>query len=231
MISRMSFFQNRQLSSQPDVSLAEVSGRAFIKMRASYPRLMTKQFNGKVAYTAQVVKPADMVQQGGFRARGLLWCSNTGSGDNDGSICFSLLPEVAVLFATIKKGPVYLYAFPLHGQFMLPGGPWRQVIAPGAFVLPAWWQARQVTGIDYVSNAVKLGPLSGNRQIEKGVVRGERHESFLSDQLTLPECADEVEDMVPHYEIQDTDLTREFQEAVKAHYAAARLPERSSGPR
>lgn len=193
-------------------------------MQTKYPHIMEEIFHGKVVYTLQSVPPEKMIQDGGLRAGEDLWFSNTGSGKNSGSICFSLLPEITTLFfSSLKNGTTphraYLYAFPLIGSFLLPGSKWREVISPGAFPLPPWWVVRELKEIRHESQ-VLLGPLKGVPNCQGPYIRGEHFDKYCHNRLISPPALDYGEDHPLEYNFTaiDTPFSAHFQQKVNKHY-------------
>ncbi len=218
--SRTSIFSRQQTGlSAAGTSLVEIRQRYLRDMQEQYPGLLSRRFNGKVVYTAQGIAPDEMVRQGGFIAQGPLWLSNTGSGDNRGSVCLTFLPEVAAIFAR-GSSDAYLYAIPLHGEFLLPGGCWRQVISPGALPVGSGWLARRVECIEQ-DGRIHFGPLLGCLD---GLTteQGERFEAFLDNKLILPAELETGSDYPAEYDIQDTDYTAKVQETLKDHCRLSR---------
>ena len=197
-------------------------------MQEKYPEIMPVQFNGEIAFRLCRVSPEEMIKKGGFHAGSNetsdLWF-NSYTGDNQGSICFSLLPEVVTVFTPhIPNGKkAYLYAFPLVGDFLATGGRWRQVIAPGAFPITPWWAARELIQIKQ-DNQIELGPMVGHKGDIK-LILDERFKAFYDNTLVKPQEYDLGEDYPLEYEIKDTPATKVFQEKVEAHY---RNPRKSS---
>lgn len=194
------------------------------RLREKYPHLLSMAFNGKVAYTLQRISPDEMKQQGGFISYdSFLWFSNKGTGDNAGSVCLSFLPEVAAIFARKalqKKNPsrAYLYALPLYGTLLLPGGAWRQVISPGALTVEnSYWMAREIDRID-CHGRVYLGPPEGDLGEVAPIHQGERFDEYANNLLELPKEMDNAEDFPCAYDIEDTDFTREIQRLTADHY-------------
>lgn len=183
------------------------------KMQHLYPEIMLKTFTGKIAYTARMETPQEMIARGGLMTGDNLWLSNTGSGDNKGAICFSFLPEIASLF--VRGNKATLYAFPLYGDFLCPGGKWRQVIAPGAFPITTAWLAREV--IEVKNNKAYLGPIVGHAW-NFPASDAERFEHFLSEFLMSPPTIDFGEDSPYEYVITDTAWTQTFHSEVMQHY-------------
>lgn len=200
----------------------------FHQMRDKYPALMQKSFNGKIVYMLRTFAPETVLKHGGFTPKDPdLWLSNTGSGSNRGSICFSVLPEVTTLFcheATLRLGlgNPYIYAVPLFGDFLLPGGAFRQIISPGAFALPSWWMAREVKEMTH-DGQILLGPPQGQWGRLDSLAAGERFDAFLEGRLIKPVSYEMGEDYDPVFEIADTAYSKQFQEAVDQHYRAQKM--------
>lgn len=131
-------------------------------MRNKFPNVMEGTFKhgGQMAYRLCSLSPEEMVAKGGFKTLSKLYISNTGSGDNSGSICFSLLPAVTTIFdENIPRATKrYIYACLLEGVFFAPGGKFRQIIIPGALPIPSLWMAKEVLSITQDRQAV-LGPM------------------------------------------------------------------------
>lgn len=218
--------------------LHQLKAAGIRRMLEKYPHLKLQGFSGKIAYVLRDETPKEMVKTGGFLAHEKsFWLSNTGSGDNSGSVCFSLLPEITSLFVREGK-PAYIYAFPLHGDFLLPGGPWRQIISPGAFPLTSAWRAREVLG--FVSERrlhpvakVKLGPVEG-----EGIWPESSDDSRLADylnekehRLIKPTALLTSDDHPQEYEIVDTVESENFQREVTEHYEQQSFRRASLKPR
>lgn len=204
--------------------LALIQKNKLHEMKFKYPHILEKTFYGKIAYTLQWQSPKETIAKGGFLSSSHLWLSNTGSGNNLGCICFSLLPEVAALFSrgSVPKSPftsqksLYLYALPLTGNFILPGSAWREVISPGAFPLPPFWLARELLNIDYKRNIILGELMTGANKIN--VVPGERMQAYLNNTLILPEELDFGEDFPLSYRVIDTEASASMQHDVEAYY-------------
>jgi hypothetical protein len=191
-------------------------------LQTKYPLMLSRVFNKEIVYSLRMETPAEMIAGGGLRPSGgaeaaLSWSID--SGNNTGFICFSLLPEVAVIFrerkSTTSNRRNYIYAFPMDGLFWLPGGPWRQVCSPGAFPVPSWWRAREV--LDVNNNRVQLGPLIGQGQPHPHSC--ERFESYLRNTVRAPLLLNKGDEDYPEiYEITDTPETELFQKQVAEHY-------------
>lgn len=210
-------------------------GASMRAMLEKYPYIMQKQFNGQVVYCLRGESPEELGKAGAlYPFVKDLWLSNTSSGDNTGSVCFSLLPEVPTIFypSTISKSrnkEAYLYAFPLHGPFLLPGGPWRQIISPGVFPLPYAWRARKMLGVEPDKQVpgvdrVKLGPLQGEGVFAQ-TPSCHRFLAYLNtkeDLLIKPAELRGSEDHPQEFDISDTELTERFQDEIEAHYRSKR---------
>lgn len=189
-------------------------------MQQLYPHLLQRAFSGKIVYTLQAIAPEVMIDRGGFKVRNDCrpWLSDSGSGDNKGCICFSLLPEVSLIFMSNipPNQKAYLYVFPLQGHFFLPGGNWRQIISPGAFPLTPWWIAREV--VEVRGREVRLGTMVGHMG-EAALIPGERFHHFKENILFKPRQYEG--EASTHFDIVDTPYTAHFQAEVKAHYTKA----------
>lgn len=209
--------------------LAQLKATATQTMKQRYPGILSKQFNGDLfAFTLRHESPAEVMEAGGLYPNiKTLSLSNTGSGENTGAVCFSLLPEVAAIFYpyTSQRSntrQVFLYAFQLTGEFLLPGGQWRQIISPGACPLPQLWRARAMFRIDNNSR-IHLGPIQGEGLLSQDhPANASRHlADFLhqtQNRLILPKNITLGEDAPAIYDIQDSDMSAQFQEEVEKHY-------------
>ncbi|NSL19342.1 hypothetical protein HRQ65_13195 [Tatlockia micdadei] len=88
---------------QPDASkvkdLIDYKEQKMQVMRTNFPNVMEDSFKpGRIVYRLCDLSPEEMVKNGGFKSASSLHIATTGSGDNTGSICFSLLPECAAIF-------------------------------------------------------------------------------------------------------------------------------------
>lgn len=192
------------------------------KMREKFPRVMEGSFlPGRIVYRLCTTPPGEMIKNGGFRTNDELFvAANSETGLNKGSICFSLLPEVAAVFydqlpSNQKK---YLYGCLLKGVYFAPGGKWRQVIVPGAFPLPSVWMAREVMGLTK-ARSLHLGPLSGHFDCQEKVIWGDKIHDFTKDHLQMPEIIDYGnEDQAMEFFIEDSEDSRKFQEQVDVFY-------------
>jgi hypothetical protein len=232
-----STFQNRFFShfSSPPVQLIRESAAAEqIKklmaqkeqqtqvLQRKYPLMLSRVFNREVVYALRTETPTEMIATGGLIPSGgthtpLSWSID--SGNNTGFVCFSLLPEVSVIFRekklTASNKRSYIYAFPLDGLFWLPGGPWRQVCSPGGFPIPSWWRAREV--LDVSDSQVQMGPVIG--QGEPLPHSCQRFERYLRNTLYAPILLNRADEDYPEiYEIIDTPETELFQKQVAEHY-------------
>ncbi|RDI39072.1 hypothetical protein [Aquicella lusitana] len=215
-----------QTTYQAVTHLAAIKGKKSEEIKTKYPQLLEHFFHGKIAYTLQYKSPEEVIKNGGLLSRKDLWVSNTRSGYNDGCICFSLLPEVTAIFSrgsihsssTKKTSKPYIYAFPLTGNFFIPGSQWREIISPGAFPLTRFWMCRELLDIDH-QNKIHLGPIQGHIG-KMDIIHGERLEAYLQNKLVKPNEIDFGEDFPLEFDINDTDESAKFQKAVKEHYDA-----------
>jgi hypothetical protein len=233
-IASTRFFNSRPADKGKPL-LTKLKQEALHAMQQKYPGLLLKKFNQQIAYTLRPESPSELLHTGGLLAASHdLWLSNTGSGKNTGSVCFSLLPEITTIFLAFaqsksksKTRETYLYAFLLTGEFILPGGPWRQIISPGAFPLPPVWRARQFLGLDFTaqrppSSCIRLGSLSGEGELSAD--NNPRLASYLNTKehlLIQPRELSLHADFPPEYDIQDTPESAEFQQKVEEHYEQA----------
>jgi hypothetical protein len=213
-------FKNIQAS---DIKIQKLNNRMEQmrnEMLKLYPDMLVRNFKDQVVYTLQSRTPEQILEEGGLTNSNSLWLSNTGSGDNKGSICFSLLPEVTTIFSNLhlNSTKLYLYAFSLTGDFLLPGGRWRQIIAPSAFPIPHWWAARKLLNIDPESRKINLGPLWVSDDKNLDLIKGERFKEYCDNNLIKPEEFDVGEDFPLEFKIEDTLGSKQFQEEVQAHY-------------
>lgn len=218
--TKVHVFKNKQV---PDIKIQKLNNRmekAKNEMLKLYPEMLVRHFKDQVVYTLQSRTPEQILEEGGLTNSNSLWLSNTGSGDNRGSICFSLLPEVTTIFSNLhlNSEKLYLYAFSLTGDFLLPGGRWRQVIAPSAFPLPSWWAVRKLLDIDPESRKINLGPLWVSDDKNLDLIEGERFEDYCKDRLIQPEAIDVGEDFPLEFKIEDTLGSKQFQQEVLNHY-------------
>jgi len=202
------------------ISLQNIKQSRLATMRVQYPHILVSKMNGNIAYMLRSEPPDQIISQGGFVAHANIWFSNTGSGDSRGTICFSLLPEVTTIFLTNRvdlkaKKSAYIYACLLDGEFVFPGGKWRQVMSPGAFPLPNFWRVREVVNIK--DDQVALGPVFGHGHSKPGI-QGERYTDYMSNHLRIPKQIDVGEDFPYEYDIQDTEMTALFQKDVSEYY-------------
>jgi hypothetical protein len=232
---RRAFLTQRFFSTLSSLSNPFIVKESSLKaMVDKYPKIMQCHFDGLIAYCLRGETPEELRRAGAlYPWVKELWLSNTGSGDNTGSVCFSLLPEVTTLFtssASSKGGQrqPYLYAFPLHGNFLVPGGRWRQIISPGAFPLPAVWRARQLLGVESDKiilgrERVKLGPLTGAGEFKAGSCP--RFLAYLNEAehlLIKPQELPGSDDFPQEFDIEDSESTEAFQSKVEAYYQAAK---------
>lgn len=216
------------LKQRPDYNnvnnLAQIKERKLLEMKQKYPHILEQTFNGKMVYTLQSRSPEELIRNGGFKNRNELWLSNTRSGNNKGCICFSLLPEVTTIFSknytNMPRNKLYLYAFPLFGNFLIPGGRWRQIISPGAFPLPSFWMCREFIGIDY-QHKVMLGLLHVYNEKSK-YIPGEKCNNYIENNLIAPIEKTLGGDSPSEFEINDTAYSAAFQAATKNYYSASR---------
>ena len=146
-------------------------------------RILKRTFNGELAYTVQERSPKEAVNKGGLEPSTKEIFIST-SGYNHGSVCMSLLPEIPCIMHQQRtpNEQRYLYALPLHGDFFIMNGQWRQVISPGGLTLPTWWRCRSIRNHN---GQTTLGPLVG--QDGKTPVKfDEAYSRYLSSTLTPP---------------------------------------------
>lgn len=190
-------------------------------MRTNFPQLMEDTFKpGRIVYRLCDLSPEEMVSNGGFKTNSKLHISTTGSGDNTGSICFSLLPEIAAIFNNYfpQDKRRYIYACLLTGGFFAPGGKWRQVISPGAFPIPSLWIAREVIEIKENRELI-LGPMVGHAHKSQEVVWGDSFQAYSKPSLKLPKIIDYgSEDREIEFAIIDRLDSKKFQEKVSLYY-------------
>jgi hypothetical protein len=202
-------------------------------MEQKYPHVLEQVFHGKMVYTLQSMPPEELIKSGGIKSTNELWLSNTHSGDNKGSICFSVLPEITTIFSknytnTARK-KLYMYAFPLFGNFLIPGGMWRQIISPGAFPLPSFWLCREFIGVDH-QHKVMLGPLHVYNE-RVNYIPGEKCSNYIENNLIAPIEKTLGGDSPLEFEIKDTAYSAAFQMVVKNHYSASRSCQIASSKR
>src|SRR5205085_10769011 len=80
-----------QVSVQKIQTLSQQMKYAMNEMLNHYPHLMVRHFHKQVAYTLQYESPEQLLAQGGLINNQRLWLSNTGLGENEGTVCFSIL--------------------------------------------------------------------------------------------------------------------------------------------
>lgn len=191
-----------------------------VSLFQKYPRLMPIHFTPKkLAYRLSYISPQTMIKQGGFKSMPDLYLSNTGSGDNTGSICFSLLPEITALFYNQlpKHKKKYIYGCLLDAHCFAPGGLWRQIIVPGALPTPKVWVAREVLSI--TNEKAYLGPMIGQINPYIKFDWGNSFSHFCKPFLNLPGILDYGnEDQPMLFNIIDTSDSVYFQEIVSSFY-------------
>ncbi len=194
-----------------------------------YPHLKMQKFSGEIVYVLRGESPEEAVKAGGFLPRNKsLWVASNGSGNSTGSICFSFLPEVAALFhaSVVGKSPnkkAYLYAVPLHGVFVMPGGPWRQVLSPGAFPLPLSFRARELLGDcqnpdSPTVDRLRLGPLIGEGELTGPCPSFRDFMNTSEASLIKPKEFPTSDDVPQEFDIIDTEISARFQQETEEYY-------------
>lgn len=233
---------NFQLNSNPPdpVKVQELTEHKNATTRTvlhQYPYLMRYTFSGELAYTVRKHSPSDIIKKGGFKSSSELWYSNVSPahpdfGRNSGSICFSFLPEVTGLFLhrIAKNITPYVIAVPLHGEYLLPGSEWREVISPGAFPLPKEWVARPVLKV--CDRKMTLGSPMGFFAKNSTSISPKHLSAFKKflecDEFELPELIDQGEDYPLLPIIKDSEWTKELQEKIKKYYQSINYAEKSA---
>lgn len=191
-------------------------------MRKKYPKIMEGTFKpGQFVYRLCGLSPEDMMAAGGFKTNSNLYVSNTGSGMNEGAICFTLLPSVATLFSVnVPRGAkCFLYACMMQGSFFAPGGKFRQVMIPGALPMPSVWMAREVLVITENRKMI-LGPMVGHADKIEEAVLDDSFTKFSQPYLNMPAIIFHGDEHTPmEVDIVDTEASKQFQEEVDAYYA------------
>ncbi|ARG98589.1 hypothetical protein [Legionella micdadei] len=211
---------------QPDASkvkdLIDYKEQKMQVMRTNFPNVMEDSFKpGRIVYRLCDLSPEEMVKNGGFKSASSLHIATTGSGDNTGSICFSLLPECAAIFNDHfpKDKKKYMYACLLTGTFFAPGGKWRQVVIPGSFPIPSLWIAREVIDVTHNRKMI-FGPMIGHVPPQQDIIWGDSFKVFTKSSLNLPDIIDYGhEDKEIEFEIIDRPDSKKFQEKVMSHYS------------
>lgn len=193
-----------------------------------YPNaLLSNALEGKVVYMLRPESPEQVLDQGGFHAlKKNLWIAadvgnSLSRSNNEGMVCFTLLPEITTIFllnkSNLDQQEHYIYAIPLEGHNVYLGGQWRQIACPGAMPLPEFWRSRKV--LDVINDKVVLGSVIG--QGEDALVRasGEKYVNYQNNSaIIVPKDISINPDYPAFYDIQDTEMTKRFQEQVEAHY-------------
>ncbi|KTC68096.1 hypothetical protein Lbir_2698 [Legionella birminghamensis] len=201
--------------------LVEQQKKMTDRMEKQYPGVLRGRFTpGRIVYRLCTTSPEEMIHAGGFQTKDNIFVArHSETGLNRGSICFSLLPEVAAVFydQLPSQPKKYIYACVLEHYFA-PGGKWRQVIVPGAFPVPAIWIAREVTGLT-VQRELTLGAMVGQIDSQKKLLWGEHFKNFTLSHLTMPQILDYGnEDQSMEFDIIDCPQSREFQQQVERYY-------------
>lgn len=234
-LSNSSFFSSlpsflssdfQELPIQPDVSkvndLLNYKEQRMQVMRTNFPWVMEDAFSpGRIVYRLCDISPAEMVKNGGFKSLSPLNLATTGSGDNTGSICFSLLPECAAIFNDHfpKDRKKFMYACLLTGIFFAPGGKWRQVVTPGSLPIPRFWIAREVVDITQNRRMI-FGPMIGHAHSRQDIIWGDSFKVFTQPSLKIPNIIDYGhEDKEIEFEIIDRPDSKKFQEKVNLYYS------------
>lgn len=203
--------------------LAKLNRESHLKLLSKQPYLMSKQFDNKIAYRMSGESPEDVISAGGFIEKGNLCVSNTETGLNSGSVCFSLLPQICTIFykqalEKSKHNTAFIYAMPLNGTFVIPGKEWSEVISPGAFPLPNSWFVRKVENIS-LEGQVTLGPIRIHGHEHHHVEAGEHFDLYLKNKLIRPDESYAGEDMT-YFDIEKfhTSYTKQHLQEVEEHY-------------
>lgn len=192
-------------------------------LQLKYPHVLS-YYNetGKIAYAVRGESPEEFIAAGGFHSRSDIWFANNGNGMNKGNVCFSLLPEVTILFLShalhvSKQKKAFLYAVALHGNLFLAGGRFCQIISPGAFAVPTFWAAREVLGVNSEDQIQLSHMITSSDKIPENL-DGVRFQEFCDNKLYKPAVISLGDDYDPIYNIEHTAETMKLQERVRIHY-------------
>ncbi len=216
--SKTRFFSSA--SSKEHLERLQKQGRS--EMQRLYPHVMEREFNNTIVYTLNSCPPNEMKKMGGLQVKDqLLQLSSIKEGPNSGSICFSLMPEIALIFyrERLEKKKSYLYAFPLSGKFLLPWSRWAEVISPWGFVLPSIWAGREILGME--KNKVLLEPMMGEN-VNELISQKKNDTSFKafsnSDGIFRPVELFTAEDYPAEFDIKFTKEAKALVNQADLHY-------------
>lgn len=187
-----------------------------------YPFLLPYDGTGKIAYALRDESPEKCIDSGGLYAHIKdMWVANNGNGNNTGSVCLSLLPEVAAIFLQHARNTdakkAYIYAFQLQGKLFLPGSPFCQIISPGALALPSSWVAREVLSIGHDGH-IQFGPMKGHIEESHFLSSGNKFKEFCNGSLYRPKD-ESLGEAAAEFDIQHTLESGALQEQVEKHFA------------
>ncbi len=213
-------FTETPLQSSPEdvQELAAYNKEKTAELKRKYPYVLSRHFNGEMVYTHRNIAPEEWIERGGFKQiPELHYQINTGN--SEGSVCMTVGGAgIAGIFTRDNYHQRhFIYAFPLHGEYILPGSQWREVIAPGALAKPSFWLAREILDLNN-NGRIELGPLVGQRG-KLAVIPGYSFHEFCHERfITMPKKIDCGEDFPYEYLIEDKPDVVEFQKMVTKHY-------------